>query len=376
MSFGEPVDVLSIGWEGRFDALARLDDFLRTHAACRCVGFLGFDVRDAVEPLEPARSPAPGEAAMPSLWIAAYPTWTESLPDWLTEGGDSEVARTLAVPRAPRASHLERVQKTVDAIRDGEVFQANITQPVDAQWSEDPRLLFRRLCASSPAPFAAYVDTGDFQILSSSPEEFLFREGRSIRSRPIKGTRPRLVSDLVEDNNMREQLWRSEKDRAELAMIVDLVRNDFGKVAQPMSVDVGSFPEIASYSHVHHLYATVRATLREGMTAGDILRATFPCGSITGAPKLRAMEIIEQLEASRRGVYTGAIGWFGPGDTMHLNVAIRTMVRQRNGSVRFDVGGGVTARSSPDAEYQECLDKAAGMLDALAANLDVGGCGG
>ncbi len=263
--------------------------------------------------------------------------------------------------------------RVVEHIRAGDVFQANLTQPFGGRFDGDPRRLFQKLCASSPAPFAAYVETGDgLSVLSASPEEFLRVDGDAVRTRPIKGTRPRGAT-TADDSALLAELLASEKDVAELAMIVDLLRNDVGKVAAIGSVRVGPFPEHASFAQVHHLFATVSATLRDGVTAGELLRATFPGGSITGAPKLRCMEILEELEVQRRGVYTGAIGWIGPGPRLHLNVAIRTMA-WRDGVVRLDAGGGVTADSDPAAEYEETLHKAAGMLMALG--VDVGAIAG
>src|SRR5690606_5629417 len=228
--------------------------------------------------------------------------------------------------------------------------------------------LFWRLCQQSPAPFAAYIEAGDgTAVLSSSPEEFLWRDGQQLRTKPIKGTRPRSDDDR-EDARLLRELLASEKDQAELAMIVDLLRDDFGKVAEVGSVEVGPFPEHASFAQVNHLFAFVRALLKADVSIVELLRATFPGGSITGCPKLRCLEIIEQLEVTRRGVYTGAIGWFGPGDRMHLNIAIRTLVHQA-GRVRGNAGGGITALSDPHLEWQESLAKMAGLERALQASI-------
>ncbi|MCA8965639.1 MAG: anthranilate synthase component I family protein [Planctomycetes bacterium] len=258
----------------------------------------------------------------------------------------------------------------VEHICAGDIFQANLTQPFTAQWQGDPRELFWRLCQYSPAPFAAYVEDGaGTAVLSSSPEEFLWRDGPEVRTRPIKGTRPR-SADSTMDAQLLTELLGSEKDLAELTMIVDLLRNDLGKVAETGSVQVGRFPEHATFAQVHHLFATVTAKLRKDVSTVDLLRATFPGGSITGCPKLRCLEIIEQLEVARRGVYTGAIGWFGPGDALHLNIAIRTMVH-RQGVLRANAGGGVTALSDPHSEWRESLHKLAGIERALQAEASV-----
>jgi len=272
-------------------------------------------------------------------------------------------------PHLSRRDYEDRVAAVVEHIRAGDIFQANLTQPFTGRFDGDPRALFWKLCHRSPAPFAAYVEDGaGTAVLSASPEEFLQVQGHAVRTRPIKGTRPR-AADPETDRRLLAELLDSPKDRAELAMIVDLMRNDLGRVATPGSVTVGPFPEHRSFAQVHHLLATVGATLRPGRGMVDLLRSAFPGGSITGAPKLRCMEILEQLEVVRRGVYTGAVGWFGPGPAMHLNVAIRTMV-VREGRVRLHAGGGITAESDPAAEYDETLHKAVGMVRALDTELE------
>lgn len=356
----DPVDALTLeagGWSG---AWARLDAFLARHADRRVVGWLGYDLGLDVEawPLRLA-----DDFPVPVLHVAAYATVRAFEP-----------APPCGAPTLPPAGELRahvaqrdyeaRVAAVVEHIRKGDIFQANLTQPVTGRWQGDPRALFWRLCEQSPAPFAAYVEDGQgTAVLSSSPEEFLRRDGASVRTRPIKGTRPR-GGERSSDERLLAELVGSEKDQAELAMIVDLMRNDLGKVAQVGSVQVGPFPEHRSYAQVHHLFATVLAELRPGTSHVDLLRATFPGGSITGCPKLRCLEILEQLEVARRGVYTGAIGWFGPGDAMHLNIAIRTLVL-RDGALRGNAGGGVTALSDPHAEWRESLAKLAGIERAL-----------
>jgi para-aminobenzoate synthetase component 1 len=358
------VDALRVA-EPAPSVFGQLDAFVARHGARTAVASLGFDLRDAVEEL-PRRIEA--DFAQPVLSVAAFDERVEfgSLPP---PGACAVPAATGLSPIPTRSEYEARVARVIEHIRAGDIFQANLTQPFTGRFEGDPRRLFRRLCAVSPAPFAAYFEDGDgLAVLSASPEEFLRLDGREVRTRPIKGTRPR-DPDPARDAALRAELRASQKDLAELAMIVDLLRNDVGKVAEIGSVQVGPFPEEASFAHVHHLFTTVQATLRGDVTVGDLLRATFPGGSITGAPKLRCMEILEELEWVRRGVYTGSIGWIGPGPRMHLNIAIRTMV-VRDGVVRFHVGGGVTADSDPAAEYEETLHKAAGMLAALGVGVD------
>jgi para-aminobenzoate synthetase component 1 len=363
----DPVETLELAPGEWRDALQRIDGFLERHRERRCAGWLGYDLRDAVEALP--RTIA-DDFPVPLASLTAYAT-VESWPSGpVPPPPHVEPARDLRL-HCTRSDYERRVARIVEHIREGDIFQANLTQPFTARFSGDPRALFWRLCAVSPAPFAAYLQSpSGVCVLSSSPEEFLFRDGDRVRTRPIKGTRPR-GADAAADQALLADLLRSEKDRAELAMIVDLLRNDLSKLALPGSVRVGPFPEHHSYAQVHHLFATVTATLRQGTSAAALLRATMPGGSVTGAPKLRCMEILEQQELVRRGVYTGAIGWFGPGERLHLNVAIRTIVWQ-DGIARFHAGGGVTARSDPGEEYEETLHKAAGMLAALQLELPRG----
>ena len=363
--FTEPVEVLRLA-AGNFEAAwDELDRFLEVHRGRPCVGYLGYDLRDAVEPL--ART-IPEDLPIPILHFTAFGHEQVWGPCAVPAVADVPPASGLRA-HTTRADYEERVARVVEHIRAGDIFQANLTQPFTGTYRGDPRLLFWRLCHRSPAPFSAYLETGDgVAVLSSSPEEFLSLEGRDVRTLPIKGTRGR-SDDPAEDRALLDELLRSEKDQAELAMIVDLMRNDLGKVAEVGSVEVGPFPEHASFAQVHHLFARVTAKLREDVGVVDLLRATFPPGSITGAPKLRCMEILEQLELVRRGVYTGAIGWIGPGPRMHLNVAIRTMVHVGD-VVRFNTGGGVTADSDPVAEFDETLAKARGMVAALQTEIE------
>lgn len=361
----DPVEVLRVPWAARAGGLATLSGFLERHRDRRCVGYLGYDLRDAVEAIPPRIGP---DLDLPVLWFAAFAGAAEYAPAAVPEApavpgaSDLRLAFTAAEYRAAVADIVER-------ICDGDLFQANLTQPFTAAWDGDPRALFWRLCHVSPAPFAAYLEDGDLRVLSVSPEEFLHRAGGTVRTRPIKGTSAR-DPDPDRDAAALADLRASTKDRAELAMIVDLLRNDLGKLARPGSVRVGPFPEAASFAQVHHLLATVRAELPPDTPHVELLRAVFPGGSITGAPKLRAMQVLEELERVRRGVYTGALGWIGPGPALHLNVAIRTLLL-RGRTARFHAGGGVTARSDPEAEWRESLHKARGIARALG--LELGG---
>jgi len=267
-----------------------------------------------------------------------------------------------------RDEYRRRVRRILDYIAAGDVFQVNFAQRFSSASTEPPGDLYARLCASNPAAFAAYLPAGHGAVLSSSPELLVeLSDGRAI-SRPIKGTRRR-TGHAADDAAVEHDLAHSEKDAAELAMIVDLVRNDLGRVCEYGSVRVDDPGSIETMSTVMHRVATVSGSLRGGLDALDLLRAIFPGGSVTGAPKVRAMQIIDELEKSPRGPYCGAIGYIGLDGDMMLNLAIRTLVAV-DGQVHLSVGGGIVADSDPDQEYDETLAKAAGMLSALGCRQD------
>jgi len=251
----------------------------------------------------------------------------------------------------------------LDYIRAGDCYQVNLAQRFVAHAEGDPWLAYQRLRLINPAPHAAYLSTPYAHILSASPERFLRVDNRQVETKPIKGTRPRAGHARL-DAGLIAELLASEKDRAENLMIVDLLRNDLSKNCELGSVKVPRLFDVESFATVHHLVSTVTGTLAQGRDAIDLLRGAFPGGSITGAPKVRAMQIIEELESHRRGVYCGAIGYVGYDGNMDTNIAIRTLVYSR-GTVRFWAGGGIVADSECDAEYQETFDKAAALLDLL-----------
>lgn len=248
-------------------------------------------------------------------------------------------------------------------IADGDCYQVNLAQRFSVEAQGDPWSAYRQLRQFSPAPFSAYFNTPDAQILSASPERFLRVEDGRVETKPIKGTRPR-STDPVQDKAYADALQSSLKDRAENVMIVDLLRNDIGKNCAVGSVRADKLFELESFANVHHLVSTVTGALAPGRDALDLLRGCFPGGSITGAPKLRSMEIIEELEPHRRGVYCGAIGYIGFDGNMDTNIAIRTAVYS-NGIIRFWAGGGIVADSEMQKEYRETLDKASGMLQLM-----------
>ena len=264
-----------------------------------------------------------------------------------------------------RPSYEHAVQRMIDYILAGDIFEANLTQRFAARLPADfDRFAhYRRLRASNSAPFGAFLNYGRIALASSSPERFLALEDGQASSRPIKGTRPR-GSTPQADRAWAEDLRASAKDRAENVMIVDLLRNDLSKVCADHSIRVPELCVLESYASVHHLVSTVSGTLRPGLGAVDLLRAAFPGGSITGAPKVRAMEIISELEGLTRGPYCGAIGWLGFDGDMDLNIAIRTL-SYVDEQVFCQAGGAVTAQSEPAAEYAESLDKIRPILDSF-----------
>jgi para-aminobenzoate synthetase component 1 len=265
-----------------------------------------------------------------------------------------------------RPNYEAAIQKTIDYILAGDIFQANITQCFSAKIpsSFDAFGFYKRLRNLNPATFAAYLDYDDVQIVSSSPERLIEVENRVAEARPIKGTKHR-SPDEAHDAELAQQLQASRKDRAENVMIVDLLRNDLSRIAKPGTVKVPVLCGLESYANVHHLVSVVRGDLRDGTDLVDVLKAVFPGGSITGAPKIRAMEIISELEQQSRGVYCGAIGYLGFNGACDLNIAIRTALFTE-GMAYVSGGGGITARSQPAAEYEESLTKIKRIMEAFA----------
>ena len=273
--------------------------------------------------------------------------------------GRAAGGRLLHVP--PREPYLAKVEQLRQWIRQGEVYIANLTARFLAVSPLASAELYRRFRQVNPAPFAAFIRQDDFEILSASPERFLeIRPADGdwrIETRPIKGTRPRSPDPAIDQAN-RQELADSGKDRSELLMIVDLERNDLSRICRPDSVRVDALFALETFPEVFHLVATVSGLLRRGVDAVACLEACFPGGSITGAPKMRAMELIENLEDDARGFYTGCLGYLSADGQADFSIIIRTMVR-RNGLIQYGSGGGITWESNPAAEYQEILDKAA-----------------
>ncbi len=410
----DPFETLDAASAAPFAALkARLDKFALTHTGDAlppfiggAAGFFGYDLARTLERLPPRERPfAIDDGRSPDLAIGIYDTVlafdmierraclvSAGLPELQPEKRQAR-ARTRASamrariagatppPRLQRkpngtslASNFTRsgyeraVRRVVDYIRAGDIFQANISQRFEARLGKGDTAyeLYLRLRAESPAPFASFFNFGSGALISSSPERFLLCRNGEVETKPIKGTRPR-GRTAAEDAAFAAELLASEKDRAENVMIVDLLRNDLSRVCADHSVTVEKLCALESFANVHHLVSTVRGKLRSGETSADLLAACFPGGSITGAPKLRAMEIIAGLEPTTRGPYCGAIGYLGFDGAMDTSIAIRTMLVEGE-RVTFQAGGGIVADSDPAGEYEETLAKAHAMIRALGAN--------
>jgi aminodeoxychorismate synthase component I len=268
-------------------------------------------------------------------------------------------------PNQTREAFEKRVARAQEYIAAGDIYQVNLAQKLSARFTGNPYRLFEHLLARSPAPGGAFLDFGDTRVLSASPELFLRIRGRHITTRPIKGTRPR-SRDPVRDEQLAFELLTDPKELAELVMITDLERNDLGQICEYGSVTVTQLVQLERFAQVFHLVSTIEGMLRPGVDALDAVRACIPGGSISGAPKRRACEIIKELEPCPRGLYTGLIGYFDDNGDAAFSIAIRTMVLEGE-NLHFSVGSGITAGSIPAREYEETLHKAAGMEMALEA---------
>ncbi|WP_226677521.1 aminodeoxychorismate synthase, component I [Rossellomorea aquimaris] len=258
----------------------------------------------------------------------------------------------------------EAVKKIQSYISDGDVFQVNLSVRQSQQLKVEPYAVYQKLRELNPSPYMSYIHSPDFQIVSGSPELLVKKKGTEVSTRPIAGTRSR-GKDAEEDERLASELINNEKERAEHVMLVDLERNDLGRVCQYGTVEVNEFMVIEKYSHVMHIVSNVRGTLDETKTGADLIRSVFPGGTITGAPKVRTMEIIEELEPVRRGIYTGSIGWIGVNGDMELNIVIRTML-VKEGKGHIQAGAGVVIDSNPAYEYKESLKKAKALWVAKA----------
>jgi para-aminobenzoate synthetase component 1 len=345
------------------------------------IGYLSYEYGAALDGVAPR---APDDLGLPDLAFGFYDSFvihhhlTAATTLVASDAAALDALRAL-VNSAPRPlppcsigvlkpdlaadTYAAAIARIRDYIAAGDAYQVNFTHRFSATFAGSAAALYERLRTLNPAPHAAYLDFGDFQIVSSTPERLLRVSDDRLETRPIKGTVPRLT-DPAADAAQRAALLASAKDHAELLMIVDLARNDLGRVAVPGSVHVAARHDLESYATVHHLVATVQAALAPGRDRFDALRALHPGGSITGAPKIRAMQIINELEPVRRHAYTGALGWFGYDGGADLAIAIRT-ITCACGLATYHVGGGITWDSNPADEYEETLHKGRALHQAL-----------
>lgn len=294
-----------------------------------------------------------------------------SQPVLRTGSTDGQLAHAPTHRSSDKADYMASIEEIKELIRDGYTYQTNLTHQISVELPDElsSDIIFRRLRRDHPAPFAAFIRRGDSTVVSASPERFFRIDGRSVSTSPIKGTRPRGKS-AEEDGELRRELLESEKDRAENTMIVDLLRNDLGRVCEYGSVEVEKLCDLEEHPTLFHLVSTIRGELRDDVKFSDVLRSLFPCGSITGAPKISTMKIIEEIEPASRGLSMGAIGYYIPRSvseefaTIDLSVAIRTMV-VRDRLATFNVGGGITIDSDPESEWDETWTKAKALLSTF-----------
>lgn len=360
--------------------------------AAGAIGYFAYECKDHLE--ERLRSRFRGELSVPEVYFLFFDRsvvwdhdtrrihWCERKSPGPRAGQKDWREELLKKRKAPKSSGREAavlpmdlafsmdektfgaaVRRAKEYIRRGEIFQANLSHRISFKLPQGARQLYARLREVNPSSFFGILESGDFEIVSGSPERLLRLEGRSLDTRPIAGTRAR-GKDPAEDQALSLDLFLSEKERAEHVMLVDLERNDLGRVCEAGSVQVDEFMSLENYSHVKHITSNVRGTLREGLDAFDALKAFFPGGTITGAPKIRCMQIIDELETVPRGPYTGSLGYLSFTGDMDLNILIRSLV-VRDGTAWLNVGAGIVADSDPKKEYHETLHKAKAVLEAV-----------
>jgi len=345
--------------------------FLRSQTSGAVIGYLSYDLFRFIEDYSNLK--AIDDLGLPDCCLMVYDkvfvfdhqkkTWNTELPNRSVRPETCRIGP--ANSNMGRAQYVSIVKKALEYIAAGSIYQVNLSQRFSHSFEGSPFPLFSALRGLSPSFYGAYLNCGDHVIISSSPELFMRQRGRTIETRPIKGTRPR-GRTAADDGRLKRQLLDSPKEAAELTMVVDLERNDLGRICEYGSVEVTEHRHIDELPTLFHTVSTVKGTLREGTGPVDILQATFPGGSISGCPKIRSIQIIDELEPVRRHVYTGAIGFIGAQNDLRLNVAIRTMT-MAGGRLHYHVGSGIVADSDPEREYEETLHKATGMQQAIEA---------
>lgn len=349
-------------------------------------GWLGYDLKNIVENVQSRRTDSAGFPVMHWIEPRIVIAWggSHKEPEILIGNEEPEASAVLASisnptpqktpasegislrPRWDRSTYLQRVQRVKKHIQQGDIYELNLCQ----EWHGDGRIkntwnAFLRLQRKTQAPYSAFIKAREFELLCGSPELFLRRRGRKIISSPIKGT-VRRGKTQEEDDALAHQLFHDPKERAENVMICDLVRNDLSKIAASGTVNVPELFGIHRFQTVHQMISSVQCELAEGAEMIDIIKATFPMGSMTGAPKIRTMQIIDELEGTRRGIYSGSVGYIQPNGDFDLNVVIRSIAaNRRTERISMQVGGAITAMSDPQSEYEECLLKAEAMMETL-----------
>lgn len=369
-------------------SLSTLDTFINTHKNKWIFGHLGYDIKNQIENLH---STHPDSIQFPDLFFFV-PAFILSLKEQtlfieVYDGSDpssiyESIKASPAVvsvpqpsvsvqPKMTRQKYIATIEQLKQHIQRGDCYEINFCQEFYAiDTVIEPLSLYQQLTKVSPNPFACYYRLEDKYLLCASPERFLQKKGDHLLSQPIKGTIPRNQFDPEADQKLIEQLQNSEKDKSENVMVVDLVRNDLSKVCQQGSVKVTELFGIYSFPQVHQMISTVEGTLDDSHQFTDIIKACFPMGSMTGAPKKRVMELIEQYEQSKRGLYSGAVGYISPTGDFDFNVVIRSILyNSSNQYLGYQVGGGITFYSDPEKEYEECLIKAAAIKKVLEGGI-------
>ena len=373
---------LKTSYEGAFEAL----DQYQQETKDWLFGYLTYDLKNDTEALESSNYDGLGFLDLfffqpKKVFLISGGTLQMRYLHFCDDEFDHDIAAILEVEhnssnviknnlqisqRIPRDLYLEKASKMLDHIQRGDIYEANFCMEffsVDAVI--DPLVTYRQLNSISQPPFAAFFKHAEHYLLCASPERFLRKEGSTLISQPIKGTARRSLNP-AEDEAIKQELAANEKERSENIMIVDLVRNDLSRTASKGSVHVPELCNVYSFKQVHHLISTVRSNLKEGVSSVNAIKATYPMGSMTGAPKISAMQIIESLEETRRGLYSGTIGYFTPEGDFDFNVVIRSILyNEKEKYVSFSVGSAITAKAVPEQEYEECLLKAAAMRRVL-----------
>jgi anthranilate synthase component 1 len=393
--FAFPGTTISLRDPDAFDFLATLDGYWKTAAGGHSYQgslpfhggwflYLGYELAAQIEPqlrlpCDISALPVASATRIPAAvvhdrktgqrWIVAEQgSYAATLREDITRLNESQ--RSPAFPACevkedPPQQYLDAVRRILGYIREGDVFQVNLSRQWQSHWPEGGTVdaLYRQLRETNPGPYNGLATWGDSAVVSSSPERLLAVRGKRVQTRPIAGTRPRAIASEL-DKAFSDELLEHPKERAEHIMLIDLERNDLGRIAVPGSVEVSELMSLESYATVHHIVSNVEAVMRPEITPGQLIRAVFPGGTITGCPKVRCMEIIAELEATGRGAYTGSMGYLNHDGSMDLNILIRTMVRSGE-RITFRAGAGIVSDSDPHRELDETRAKAAGMLRAL-----------